>query len=93
MNKETGTGTKPKSTNSMSQHSKDLRSKTSREWTKQNIISKAIKFNKNNPEDTELYTRFESIDASSNKERLRILIDYYFTNNENNTLDLLFIEE
>lgn len=82
MGKETGD--KPKSTNSMSQHSKELRRRTSKEWTKQNIISKAIKINKNNPKDMDLYARFESIDASSNKERLRILVDYYFANNENN---------
>ncbi|OIR24873.1 hypothetical protein [Bathymodiolus thermophilus thioautotrophic gill symbiont] len=64
-------------TNSMTKHSKELRKKTSAEWTKKHIISKAIKFNKSQESDIKLLSDFESIEAGSNKERLQLLVDCY----------------
>jgi hypothetical protein len=58
--------------NSMTKHSISLRKRTSDAWNKKNIISKAIKLNKNKSEDMQLLDQFESIKAPSNKERLRI---------------------
>ena len=64
--------------NSMTKHSISLRKRTSDAWNKKNIISKAIKLNKNKSEDMQLLDQFESIKAPSNKERLRVLVDHYF---------------
>ena len=69
-------------TNSMTEHSKKLRRKTSDDWKKKNILSKAIKYNKNLKEDMDLLAKFESIEASSNKQRMLILIDSYFKKEE-----------
>ena len=75
-------GTRP-----ITKHSKNLKRKTSAAWNKKNILSKAIKYNKNLKEDMDLLAKFESIDASSNKQRLLILINSYFQIGEKNNVN------
>ena len=63
--------------NSNTEHSKKLRAKTAAKWTKENTKLLGIRYNKKDPNDIALIETFSSIDADSNKGRLKILVDYY----------------
>lgn len=51
--------------NANTEHSKQLREKTSAEWKKENITSRAYMMNKNNPEDVENLELFEEMKGST----------------------------
>lgn len=69
---------KKPTTNSNTQHSKELRQKTSDAWLKKNTKSILVRFNMQKDEDVNALELFKSIPAKSNTLKLKALLEHYF---------------